>query len=101
YALIQSGSAALDQRAVGADWLQFASGMLLLPDRAKLVAQGVNADSVIAGVATRLRALAGVARVDRPADLAPKDTADPVSRRWMHQVPPDGGVELVATLKPS
>ena len=74
--------------------------MLLLPDRAKLVAQGVNADSVIAGVATRLRALAGVARVDRPADLAPKDTADPVSRRWMHQVPPDGGVELVATLKP-
>src|SRR5438034_842745 len=41
-----------------------------------------------------------VVRVDRPADLAPKDTADPGSRRWMHQVPPDGGVELVATLKP-
>src|SRR2546427_642428 len=74
--------------------------MLLLPDRAKLVAQGVNVDSVVADVATRLRALAGVARVDRPVDLAPKDTADPVSRRWMHQVPPDGGVELVATLTP-
>src|SRR3989454_2776017 len=98
--LIQSVNAALDQRAGGGDWLQFESGMLLLPDRAKLVAQGVNVDSVVADVATRLRALAGVARVGRPVDLAPKDTADPVSRRWMHHLPPDGGVELAATLKP-
>ena len=74
--------------------------MLLLSDRPKLVAHDVNADSVVADVATRLRALAGVAHVDRPADLTAKDTADPVLRRWMHQVPPDGGVELVATLKP-
>ncbi len=98
--VIQSANAALDQRAGGGDWLQFESGMLLLPDRAKLVAQGVNADSVIADVTTRLRTLPGVARVDRPADLPAKDTADPVSRRWIHQVPPDGGVELVMTLKP-
>src|SRR5256884_453025 len=27
-------------------------------------------------------------------------TADPVVRRWRHQVPPDAGVELVVTLKP-
>jgi predicted AlkP superfamily pyrophosphatase or phosphodiesterase len=98
--IIQSVNAALDQRAGGADWVQFESGMLLLPDRAKLVGQGVNADSVITDVAARLRALPGVARVDRPADFTAKDTADPVSRRWMHQVPPDAGVELVATLKP-
>src|SRR6266704_1339959 len=52
--------------------------MLLLPDRPKLVAQNVN----------------------RPADHTAKDTADPVLRRWMHQVPRDGGVELVVTLKP-
>src|SRR2546427_2809994 len=74
--------------------------MLLLSDRAKLVAQGVNVDSVVAEVATRLRAMAGVARVDRPAAFSAKDTADPVSRRWMHQVTADGGVELVVTLKP-
>jgi hypothetical protein len=98
--IIQSVNAALDQRAGGGAWLQLESGMLLLPDRAKLVAQGVNVDSVVADVATRLRTLAGVARVDRPADLTVKDTADPVLRRWIHQVPPDGGVELVATLKP-
>ena len=98
--VIQSVNAALDGRAGGADWVQFESGMLLLPDRAKLVGQGVNADSVITDVAARLRALPGVARVDRPADFTAQDTADPVSRRWMHQVPSDGGVELVATLKP-
>ncbi|HYR97794.1 MAG TPA: alkaline phosphatase family protein [Gemmatimonadales bacterium] len=98
--IIQGVNAALDQRAGGGDWVQLESGMLLVPDRAKLVAQGVNVDSVVADVATRLRALPGVARVDRPADLAPKDTADPVLRRWIHHLPPDGGVELVATLKP-
>ncbi|HTD70024.1 MAG TPA: alkaline phosphatase family protein [Gemmatimonadales bacterium] len=98
--IIRSVNAALDQRAGGGDWVQFESGMLMVPDRATLVAQGVNVDSVVADVATRLRALAGVARVDRPVDLSAKDTADPVVRRWMHQVAPDGGVELVATLKP-
>src|SRR3989454_235246 len=81
--IIQSANAALDQRAGGGDWLQFESGMLLLSDRAKLVAQGVNVDSVVADVATRLRAMAGVARVDRPAAFTAKDTADPVARRWM------------------
>jgi len=98
--IIQGVNAALDQRAGGGDWVQLESGMLLVPDRAKLVAQGVNVDSVVADVATRLRALPGVARVDRPADLAPKDTVDPVVRRWIHHLSPDGGVELVATLKP-
>ncbi len=98
--IIQGVNAVLDQRAGGGDWFQLESGMLLVSDRAKLVAQGVNVDSVVADVATRLRALPGVARVDRAADLAPKDTTDPVLRRWIHQVPADGGVELVATLKP-
>src|SRR5438874_1105050 len=98
--IFQRVNAALDQRVGGGDWLQFESGMLLRPDRAKLVDGGANADSVVADVATRLRALAGVARVDRPADLTDRNTADPVSRRWIQQLPPDAGVELVVTLKP-
>src|SRR5213596_97944 len=44
--IIQSVNAALDQRAGGGDWLAFESGMLLIPDRARLAAQGVNVDSV-------------------------------------------------------
>jgi predicted AlkP superfamily pyrophosphatase or phosphodiesterase len=98
--VIASVNAALDQRAGGGDWLQFESGMLLVPDRAKLFGEGVNADSVIADVAARLRALPGVARVDRLVDLAARDTADPVVRRWLHQARPEDGVELVVLLAP-
>ena len=98
--LIAVANAGLDRRAGGHDWLQFDTGMLLLPERAGLAAQGVNVDSVIADVADQVRALPGVARVDRPADLAGRDTSDPVVRRWIHQIPPDAGVELVVTLKP-
>ena len=98
--LIASANAALDRRAGGHDWLQFDTGMLLLPDRAGLAAQGVNVDSVIADMADQLRALPGVARVDRATNLAGRDTSDPIVRRWIHQVPVDAGVELVVTLKP-
>ena len=98
--LIASANAALDRRAGGRDWLQFDTGMLLLADRPRLAAQGVNVDSVIADLTGQLRGLPGVARVDRPADLAAQDTTDAVVRRWIHQVPPDAGVELVVTLKP-
>src|SRR5256712_12125670 len=98
--IFQRVNAALDQRVGGGDWLQFERGRLLLSHRAKLVDGGVNADSVVADVATRLRALAGVARVDRLADLTDRDAAGPAPRRWIHQLPPDVGVELVVTLKP-
>jgi predicted AlkP superfamily pyrophosphatase or phosphodiesterase len=100
--VIRSANAVLDQRVAGGtgDWLVMESGMVVLASRAGVAAQGVNVDSVIAALATRLGALAGVARVDRPADLAGQDTSDPVVRRWRHQVPDDAGVELVVTLKP-
>ncbi len=98
--LLRAANAALDARAGGGDWLSFDTGMLLVPDRPALAAKGVDVDSVVAALAVRLRALPGVARVDRPTDLARRDTTDAVVRRWVHQVPPDGGVELVTTLKP-
>ncbi len=98
--MIAAVNAQLDERAGGGAWVAFESGMVLLPRRAELAAQGVNVDSVVADVAARLRAVPGVARIDRPADLAKRDTTSAVVRRWMHQVPLDAGVELVATLKP-
>ncbi len=98
--LVSAANAALDQRVGGGDWLAFDTGMLLLPDHARLAAQGVDVDRVIADLATRLRAVPGVARVDRPGELAVQDTADPVIRRWVHHVPRDAGVVLVVTLKP-
>ncbi len=99
--LVHDVNRALDQRAGGGDWLIIDTGLLLVPDRDRLAAAGVNVDSVVAAVATRVHAVAGVARVQTVADLGRADTvADPVARRWRHQVPPDAGVELVITLKP-
>src|SRR3989454_326181 len=98
--LVGAVNASLDARVGGEDWLIFDTGMLLAPDRAALAAKGIDVDSVVADVKNRLRALPGVARVDRPAELEGRDTSDPVVRRWRHEVPPDEGVELVVTLKP-
>ena len=98
--LVRAVNASLDARIGGGDWLGLDTGMLLAPDRAALAAKGIDVDSVVADVKQRLRALPGVARVDRPAELTGRDASDPVARRWRHQIPPDGGVELVVTLKP-
>src|SRR2546428_3031872 len=98
--LVRAVNSSLDARIGGGDWLGLDTGMLLAPDRAALAAKGIDVDSVVADVKQRLRALPGVARVDRPAELTGRDASDPVARRWRHQIPPDGGVELVVTLKP-
>jgi arylsulfatase A-like enzyme len=83
------------------EWLSFDTGMLFLQDNGRFAATGVKTDSILDAVAARIRAVQGVGRVDRAADLARADTAsDPVARRWMHQLPPDAGVVLVVTLQP-
>ena len=83
------------------EWLSFDSGMLFLQDNGRFAATGVKTDSILDVVAARMRAVPGVGRVDRVADLARADTAsDPVARRWIHQLPPDAGVVLVAAPQP-
>ncbi len=82
-------------------WLSFETGMLFLQDNGRFAATGVKTDSILDAVATRMRAVAGVGRVDRVADLPRADTvSDPVARRWIHQLPPDASVVLVATPQP-
>jgi hypothetical protein len=81
-------------------WLLFDSGMLILDDNGRLSAAHVPIDSVVTVIQTRLKQVPGMARVDRLADLAQADTLqDPIARRWLHQVPPDAGVLLMATLR--
>jgi predicted AlkP superfamily pyrophosphatase or phosphodiesterase len=83
------------------EWLGFDTGMLFLQDNGRFAATGVKTDSILDAVSARMRAVPGVARVDRVADLARADTAsDPVARRWIHQLAPDAGVVLVVTLQP-
>lgn len=83
------------------EWLSFDTGMLFLQDNGRFAATGVKTDSILDAVAVRLRAVPGVGRVDRVADLPRADTAsDPIARRWLHHLAPDAGVVLVVTLQP-
>src|SRR5256885_202677 len=75
-------------------------GMVLVRGGGGLGGGGVKVDGVIRDGGVGLGAVPGVGGVDRPADLAKHDTTVAVVRRWVHQVPLDAGVELVATLKP-
>lgn len=93
-------------RLVGAgegarEWLEFDSGMLFLRDNGRFAATGINTDSILDVVTTRMLRVPGVARVIKPADLLRADTAsDPVARRWLHHLSPDAGVVLTVTPQP-
>lgn len=83
------------------EWLVFDSGVLFLRDNGRLVGAGISEDSLLAVLARRVRRVAGVARVDRPDSLAGADTvADPVARRWVHELPPGPDAVLAVTLAP-
>lgn len=57
-------------------------------------------DTMATMFAERARRIPGVERVDFTRDLARGDTIyDPVTRRWLHALPPDVPVPLVVTLK--
>jgi len=87
-------------RALGVDTLAITfDGFAVSADRNAFRTARVNADSILFSLASELRNLAGVLRVDRFADLMKADTvADPIARRWLHQFPSDGDVELLVTL---
>jgi hypothetical protein len=73
-------------------------GTLVIVDRNAFARANVNAAPILARFADALRRQPGIARVDRVADLARRDTLhDAVSRRWLHMIPPDVPVEYVVT----
>lgn len=88
-------AAAVDSAAF--DW----GGELLEIDHDALRAGGIDPDSLVTAFAAELRRVPGIARVDRPANLARADTVrDEVARRWLHMLPADLPVSLVVTLEP-
>jgi arylsulfatase A-like enzyme len=99
--IIQAASNGLLLRVGPGPWIRRFDLGLLTMDRAGLEARGVDVDSVVAALATAIRAAHGVQRVDTPRSLAAVDTAqDAVGRRWLNTVPPNVGAELMVTLKP-
>jgi hypothetical protein len=80
--------------------VQLEEGIVTM-DRARVQRAGLKPDSVIAVLATELARVQGIGRVDRPQDLARRDTTkDVVARRWLHMLPTDYPAELVLSLAP-
>ena len=99
--LIQATSNALLRLAGPGTWIRYFDMGLLTMDRAGLTARGVNVDSVVGALATAIRAVHGVLRVDTPRSLAAVDTAqDAIGRRWLNAIPANVGAELMVTLQP-
>jgi predicted AlkP superfamily pyrophosphatase or phosphodiesterase len=81
--------------------LVFLDQQVVVADRNALANRRAGLDSVLTAFATQVRALPGISRVDRFQDLIRGDTInDPIARRWSHQFPAQGNVELVITQTP-
>ena len=87
-------------KAAGADPEAFLyDGELAGIDRAALGKSALKPDSILRAFAASARQVPGVARVDFMSDIRRADyAADPVARRWSHQIPANLGVDLVITL---
>jgi hypothetical protein len=73
-------------------------GPLVSVDRAAFASAKVDPEPILRRFADVVRNGPGIARVDWVRDLARRDTIrDAVSRRWIHQIPPDSPVEIVIT----
>ena len=75
-------------------------GNLVFMDRAALKAARINPDSVLDVLSKALRAVPGVARVDRFSRLLADTLRDPIARRWAHTFPAAAQIELIVTLTP-
>jgi predicted AlkP superfamily pyrophosphatase or phosphodiesterase len=74
---------------------------IVLVDPSLAASRRAGVDSVLTIFATQVRTLPGVARVDRFQDLLRGDTInDPITRRWVHQLPVGSNAEMVITLTP-
>ena len=87
-------------RAAGADTMALIYEIELVGlNRAALATARLNPDSLLDDFRRRALAVPGVARVDRVTDVYKADhSADPIARRWSHQVAQNAGVDLVITL---
>ena len=68
-------------------------------NRAAVRAKGLNADSILNAFRRAVLQVPGVARVDWMRDLRKADfAADPIARRWVHQIGDNASIDMVITL---
>jgi len=98
--VLAANAAALRARNLPPSAMWWDDGVLYV-DRPVLRAGGVDPDSAIRAMATALRRVPGVARVDEWRTLAQRDTVrDAIARRWLHMIPPDIDAPLLVSLAP-
>ncbi|MCC6770405.1 MAG: alkaline phosphatase family protein [Gemmatimonadaceae bacterium] len=88
-------------RAAGGDTtaIDFESGAFFV-DGAKLGGRGLSAERVTSAFMQAAKAIPGVSRVDRFADLGARDTTtDYIARRWLHMFPKDLQPTVAVTLE--
>lgn len=90
--------AGLEKRGYPANSIVQEGGLLMLGHA--LAQNRTLADSIATVFAERVRKLPGVERVDFTRDIPKGDTInDPITRRWLHALPPDVPVPVVVTLE--
>jgi len=98
--VIDAARSALLARGLETDALVYQDKMLMV-DRRRFAAKGIDADSVVESIRTALLALPGMAQVYRTRDLrAAAARGDKIARRWLNALPPDMQVALAITFKP-
>jgi len=85
---------------VDTNQVAFSDGTLLFGDTSSFVKARLSPDSVARALATEIRAISGVHRVDMLTDLARADTVrDTIAVRWLRVFAQGGQVRFVTTLK--
>lgn len=98
--VIDAARSALVARGLETDALVYQDKMLMV-DRRRFAAKGINADSVVTSIRAGLLKLPGMASVHHTRDLATLAArGDEVAHRWRNSLPPDMEVALVVTFKP-
>jgi predicted AlkP superfamily pyrophosphatase or phosphodiesterase len=73
---------------------------IVLMDRSAFKGKKIKPEAILESFEKDAKAIPGIARIDRFANLARDTATDPIARRWWHQFPLNTNVEMVATLTP-
>lgn len=73
----------------------------LFVDRDAFTTAGRTPDELVQGFIRQARATPGVLRAETISELQRGDSVgDAITRRWLHMIPMEGGIEAVVTLRP-
>lgn len=98
--LMDSTRSRLIALGVESDVIDFESGMIML-ERDRLRAKGINVDSVVRRLKAQWTALPGIQSVYRKEDLpALARSGNVIAQRWLHTIPANLEAVLAVSLKP-